>query len=390
MKYTAKGGGFLISIDTSQSSRPLSQPKPYRKTSTTRTICYRYDNTKPEHCLHKGTCTSEPLQLQTRVSTTPNIQVTWQGWTDPIPPGGQAVHASSIESYQITVNEVSGPKDSLQTSTTIEFTKKVSANVNQLILNITSDKPKLYCVTLEVKDVADNVRQARRFFLFDNTSFITSRSDKPFYISSASVGTNYTWQTHHNNICLKWEDHFYNRFYFDNPLLSRIEPDPFGSISGIYEQTTGLLPVSGTPNVYGITQFKFSYALENTTYSTEIEVPNFKGQHICKSLPLKDGDTYRLKIKAVDIANHILSEERNVSIDRSVPHIENIELVKDGYKKLFVHDQVDLSKMRLQFEAYDPHSGIETVEWFFGISDYSGNIDSGAIGVKNINQVSMH
>ena len=390
LKYIAKGGGFLISIDTSQPSRPLSQPKPYRKTSTTRTICYRYDDTKPEHCSQKGTCTSAPLQLQTRVSTTPNIRVTWQGWTDPIPPGGQAIHASLIESYQITVNEVSGPKDSLQTSTTIEFTKKVSANVSQLTLNITSDKPKLYCVTLEVKDVADNVRQARRFFLFDNTSFITSRSDKPFYISSASVGTNYTWQTHHNDICLKWEDHFYNRFYLDNPLLSRIEPDPFGFISGVYEQTTGLLPVSGTPNVYGITQFKFSYALGNTTYSTEMEVPNFKGQHICKSLPLKDGDTYRLKIKAVDIANHILSEERNVSIDRSVPHIENIELVKDGYKKLFVHDQVDLSKMRLQFEAYDPHSGIETVEWFFGISDYSANIDSGAIGVRNIDQVSTH
>ena len=286
------------------------------------------------------------------------------------------------------MNEVSGPKHALQVSTNVKFTKKVSANVSQLTLNLTSNLPKLYSVMLEVKDVADNVRQARRFFLFDNSTFITTRSDKPFLVYSASVGTNYTWQTHHNDICLNWEDHFYNRFYLDNPLLSRIEPDPFGYISGVYEQRTGLLPVSGTPNVYGITQFMFSFALENATFSTESAVPNFEQQRLCKSLSVKDGDTYRLKIRATDIASHTLSEERIIFIDRSVPHIENIELVKDGYKKLFVHDQVDLSKMTLQFEAYDPHSGIKTVEWFFGVSDYSANLDSGAIGVTSIDRVS--
>ena len=330
------------------------------------------------------------MQLQTRISTTPNIRVTWNDWTDPIPPGGQAEHASSIESYQITVNEVSGQKAPIKVDTTTNiFTKKVNTSVNQVILNITADKPRLYCVTLEVKDVADNVRQARRFFLYDNSSFITSRSDMPFYVSSASAGTNYTWQTHHRDTCMNWKNHFFNQFYLDNPLLSRIEPDPFGFVTGVYEQMTGPLPVSGTPNVFGITQFKFSYALENATFSTEETVPNFEKQQLCKSLPLKDGDTYRLKIEAIDIANHTLAEERIVHIDRSVPHIENIELVKDGYKKLFVHDQKDLSKMRLQFEAFDPHSGIETVEWFFGVADYSDSLDSGAIGVKNIDSVSI-
>ena len=287
------------------------------------------------------------------------------------------------------MNEVSGPQDSLQVSTSKAFTKKVNTSVNQLTLNITTNTPKLYCVTLEVKDVADNVRQARRFFLYDNSTFITSRSDKPFYISSASVATNYTWQTNLNEVCIIWVDHFLNRFYFDNPLLSRIKPDPFGFITGVYEQTSGLLPVSGTPNVYGITQFKFSYALGNTTFSPEQDVPNFENQKLCKSIPLKDGDTYHLKIEAVDIASHTLAEKRTVHIDRSVPHIVNIELVKDGYKKLFVHDQKDLSKMRLQFEAFDPHSGIETVEWFFGVADYSGSLDSGAIGVRNIDSVSL-
>ena len=352
-------------------------------------MCYRYDDSKPEHCSEKRACSSEPLQLQRRISTNPNIRVSWNDWTDPIPPGGRAEHASSIESYQITVNEVSGPADSLQVSTSKAFTREVSANVNELTLNITALTPKLYCVTLEVKDVADNVRQARRFFLYDNSTFITSRSDKPFYVSSASDATNYTWQNNHKNICIDFREHFYNRFYLDNPLLSRIEPDPFGFVTGVYEQTTGLLPVSGTLNVYGITEFKFSYALKNANFSTKETVPNFEKQQLCKSFPLKDGDTYRLKIEAIDIAGHTFAEERIVHIDRSVPHIENIELVKDGYKKLFVHDQKDLSKMRLQFEAFDPHSGIETVEWFFGVADYSDSLDSGAIGVMNIDSVSI-
>ena len=99
------------------------------------------------------------------------------------------------------------------------------------------------------------------------------------------------------------------------------------------------------------------------------------------------GDSLALKINAVDIAGNSYNEERAIHIDGSPPVIENIGLVKDGYRQLSVHDHVDLSKMNLEFDAYDPHSGIKTVEWSFGILDYSDVVESGTIVVFSVEQV---
>ena len=389
LKYIVTGGGFLISIDTTSSQLTRSSPVPYQKISSTKTICYHYDETPPLHCLENEECNTEPLQLETRISRTPNIDVTFEGWFDPVPEGGQQADASSIESYQITVNEVSGPRDALKVSPEVMFTRKIPSTGNNMTLNITSDRPALFCVTLEIKDIADNVRQARRFFLYDNTTFISSRSDKPFYINSAAKNTDYLWQNSHGDICLNWTDHFCNRFYHDNPLLSRIEPDPHGLISDIYEQNTGLLPVNGTQNIYGIINFIFSFSINSAPYSDESIVPNFLSQAVCKTFSLSDGDTYNLKITASDITNNTFSDNRTVHIDASVPEIANIGLVKDGVKRLFVHHQTDLSSMDLQFDAFDQHSGLKTIEWFFGESDNMSHIDSGSIGVSKVNQASI-
>jgi hypothetical protein len=43
--------------------------------------------------------------------------------------------------------------------------------------------------------------------------------------------------------------------------------------------------------------------------------------------------------------------------------------MKNGVKSLFVHNDMDLSKMNLSFDALDPHSGILNIDWTFGILD---------------------
>ena len=123
------------------------------------------------------------------------------------------------------------------------------------MLNLTSYNPHLLCITLEVKDVADNVRQCRRFILLDATTFIETHPNQPFQFTSASPETGYTWQTHHTDICLSWKEHFLNKFYFDNILFNGVEADPHGLIIGTYEQISGELSVYGTPNVHGIIKY---------------------------------------------------------------------------------------------------------------------------------------
>ncbi|XP_053381647.1 uncharacterized protein LOC123555884 isoform X2 [Mercenaria mercenaria] len=383
-QYEAYGGGYVKAFDFERTS--IMNPFSYKKTKSYERVCYKYDAARPKHCLISSSCPmnakiSEPLHIKNRIIRSPIIPLEFKGWYDPLPAGGRQEHASGIESFEIRVNEVSNGI----VGTKKLFSKQLKATETSLTLNLSSETPKLYCITLEVKDEADNVQQARRFVLYDNTTFITTRNDKKFTVTSASVQTNYTWQTHHHDICLNWKDHFYNKFYMENNFFKPISSDPNKLIKGLYEQENGQLPVSGTHNLFGITSFNFSWSLNGKSFSPEIVVPDFLNQTYCHRLSMSDGQTYTVNIKAIDILNNTFLENRTVHIDRTVPHINNIGLEKRDEKRLFVHDDTDLSQMRLIFDALDPHSGLLNIQWKFGTSDAGHELGSGAIGIHTIN-----
>ncbi|KAL4218491.1 hypothetical protein ACF0H5_023225 [Mactra antiquata] len=383
--YEASGGGYLKSIDV-MSNNSVSAAIPYRKINKTEQVCYRFDSSKPKHCKQKGSCRKDPLTISYPITSSPIQTVYFEGWFDPIPVGGNAIHASQIESYEIRIYEVN-PSHSTFNDSTVDtnstFSNKTTADVNEMTLNLTSGSPRLYCITLEVTDEAKNPRQARRFILYDNTTFIESRNDKPFIVSSASSQTKFKWQTNHHDICLSWKDHFFNRYYLDNKLLNPIAPEPNGLIQGVYEQFQAPLSVNGTPNVDGITTFMFSWNVNGGPMSKEISVPDFLNQTFCKDLGVKDGELYTIQIRPIDIVGHTYAENRPVGIDSSAPHINNIWLTKDGYHTLFVHDSRDLSKMVLTFDAIDPHSGISSIEYSFGISDGGIDLTTGTLKIDN-------
>lgn len=334
-------------------------------------------------------CQSNPLQLDQRVTLTGIVKATFSGWSDPVPNQNLPFQASGIEHFEVRVSETIPAGDTLKVDTSIYYEEKFASDANtNFNLNLTVSSPKLFCVLFEVKDIADNVRQARRFVLSDSTSYLDVLEDNRFYIKSASMKTDYLWQTHLNDICLTWKERFYNIFYIHNPLLNPIEPDPHGLISGIYEQTDGILSVGGTPNVHGIVKYLVSWSLNGGSFAEPVEVQNFLHQNYCQSFNLEDGQSYTFIITAVDIASHTLSENRTVHIDSSAPHINGIGLIKDGFKGLTVHNDRDLSTMDMYFEALDPHSGILNIEWSFGIEDTREELGSGVLGVKKIIGVS--
>ena len=386
--YEVKGGGFLRTEDSR--SHVVSSAVPYPKQMIKKEICYRYDDAKPEHCLHTKTCTKQPLVLESRITRSSSFHISFSGWTDPVPNGGKQTHASGIQSFEVKVLEVPPSKNNLVVDVTTKpvYLRLVDKTIDSMVIQVNvSDQPVLYCILLEVKDVADNVQQARRFLLYDNTTFIEPMPGKHFRVTSASKDTSFTWQTHHNDVCLDWKDYFYNKFYFDNELLNPIKSDRHGLITGVYDQIDGILPTAGTPNVNGIVEYRFSWALDDNDLSTETRVPNFRNQTYCQHFVLKDGETYKLNIKAIDIANNSYEESRTVHIDRSVPYIENMWLRKGDYKTLFVHNDKDMSKMNLYFEAFDQHSGIRNIDWFFGITDAGSELAQGSVTVGRINKV---
>ena len=57
---------------------------------------------------------------------------------------------------------------------------------------------------------------------------------------------------------MNWKGRFFNNALKQNNFLSAIKPNSGTTMTGHYEQTTGLLPVFGTDNVNGVIKFEVS------------------------------------------------------------------------------------------------------------------------------------
>lgn len=306
----------------------------------------------------------EPLLIMRgRLTRDSSIMIRYRGWIDPFP--NNPDQASGIKSFAITVHEVK----ELDSLTLIMDEKGQSYNASDEEANITLPKePALYGIALEVLDNAGNVKSARRFVMFDNSSEIKMNSLKHLKVDSASPETNYTWQTHRKRSCLSWDDRYYNSYNYRFNLLRKIQKDFHGVYQGIYEQQTGIIPVSGTENVHGITSFYYSWFKENKEMSAEVTIPNFPDQRFCVDLGVKDGETHTVTITSKDLMENSLSENITFYVDASVPDIEEVWLSKDGIRQLFVHNSTDLAQMVFQFKAFDSHSGLYSIEYFLGTS----------------------
>lgn len=117
----------------------------------------------------------------------------------------------------------------------------------------------IYLWALDSTQESPNYRIARRFVLTDNTSSVDIHTEHPIIITSASSKSGLKWQTHLGPVKLDWEKHFYNTWHVHTNLLQPIRSEGNLSITGAFEQETGELPVSGTPNVDGVVDFKYRY-----------------------------------------------------------------------------------------------------------------------------------
>ncbi|XP_069134809.1 uncharacterized protein [Argopecten irradians] len=358
---------------------------PYPKTSTSRELCYWYDGSPPTHCLEHSACGTEPMDMSERILNSLDFTVTFTGWDDLSPVPEDPKFASGIHTYVVNLYEVKeAGHDFLDVGTTavlppVEQTSPVDISIPSDLPN-----PAMYAVVLEVKDIAGNVRQARRFVLFDNSSKVVTRDDRPFYSTTASQDAGYKWQINLEQICYSWTDRFINDKFYHLNLLKPIKADYHGLISGIYEQTTGLLPVSGTENVHGLTRFRYTLSRDDDLIIQETDVPNFTSQMLCISPTLSDGETYRLHLMTEDIMSHSYEESLTIHVDSSEPDIADVWLEKDGYERLFVHNSIDLSEMTLTFKAIDVHSGIHTVDWSLGTVFGGNDIGQGSLSVHRL------
>ena len=241
-------------------------------------------------------------------------------------------------------------------------TYEVSNNENLEIFLPNRSQPSMYAIYLWALDSTQegpNYRIARRFVLVDNTSEVVTNASFPMVITSASEDTDYEWQTVLNYIKVDWKHHFHNSWHMHTNLLLPIRPEKNLTITDHFEQETGELPVSGTPNIDGIVNFQYKF--QRISSHGEVN-QQFKTapEEALEKLTLtefhpEDGDLVHITIKAVDIMNNTFDDNITAKVDSSHPLIEDMYLVKDGYRQVFVHDSTDLSEMDMTFRSYDPH-----------------------------------
>lgn len=215
----------------------------------------------------------------------------------------------------------------------------------------------IYLWALDNTQESSNYRIARRFVLVDNTSSIKIDTNNPIIPTSANNDADLKWQTVLTPIKLDWESHFYNSWHRVENYLLPITPD--GNVSGVFEQETGELPVSGTPNVDGVVNFMYTFArTQGEVNDTQdfTQVPDFLNERLTlHELQIKDGDTVYMKIEAIDIMNKTIVDDLTLFIDSSPPESEMLGLTKDGYTLVYAHNVSDLSAMNMSFISFDVH-----------------------------------
>ncbi|KAK7493739.1 hypothetical protein BaRGS_00015068, partial [Batillaria attramentaria] len=388
----AFSGGFYELQDDHMGARGLHTFTPVNQSKR---VCFTYDMTKPSHCSQSNSqpCNSQPLELSTRLTREPEVTVLVDGWFDPIPPGGTYKSASHIDKYRLEVHGVDENQTSLSVQENARKTYSLEWNANLTArggpYNLTVRLPdegaaRLYAIILEVHDKAGNVNYARRLVLYDNTSTVELKPSASLHVVSANPQSNHQWQTDvARDICLNWTDRFYNSDLYNTNFLMPVKTDTGREIYGDYDQQSGILPITGTDNVIGITKFEVLWSRDGSPRSAAEEIPDVYAEAACVKERLKDGETYDIWVRATDIMDNFREDSVRVSIDHTGPSV-SIEGLRGRFGRdgLYVHNTTDLSSMLLLVHAADPHSGIKTLEWTLGTRDLSVDVGRGAIGVN--------
>ncbi|XP_046356064.2 uncharacterized protein LOC124134978 [Haliotis rufescens] len=384
VQFSTTGGGFFKYQDFD--GHPVGT-QIYSHQSSTKQLCFRYDIGQPVHCskLNTGHCMSQPLELSTRITRTGVFHVKTFGWSDPVPKGGKTDAASGLKYTKIKVLKTEHKGNVIDVIHTplkgldLKYDNKFQLDIPIHLPNANG----LYAVILEVHDTAGNIQNVRRLVLYDNSSKLMIIPSQPLQVVSATKKSSYKWQTNLGPVCVDWKGRYYNDEMRANNPLDPVRPQV--EVSPEYDQTSGTLPISGTPNVDGIVEAKYFVSVDHGAKSHWALVPNFTKQSLCISPKLFDGHSYNISIKIKDIVNSSVEESVRVYIDSTGPDVTNMWLVKDGNKQVYVHDSLDLSTMVLQFDVIDPHSGIQFVEWYLGTKDSSEDLGHGVLPVEKLN-----
>lgn len=391
--YTTAGGYLdVLNLDTSTVARHY-----YRGMPTIGLATFIIDIQGPTHCSLVSSIDCLPgqgiLNLGGEIVEEDLITALWGGWID-VPSG--------ITHYEFRVYPLQLSGDMLiEVDMSLNLTTYEHQNIATLYEDTTilpSEGP--YAFILKTLDLAGNVRLARRLLLFDNTSTVEVDLASPLQFTSAVPETGYQWQNSTNDpLIIRGVGHFYNTNLRTTNYLAPVANSSVGDIDPEFDHPleSGRYPRSGTINAQGIVQVLYNVIVDReggqssqsstqpTDFPYETDDVAIEAVEIVDT-DLTDGDSVTVWFQVTDFRFQSSFDSAVVHIDSTPPALQDLWLEWNGDTGLNLHGTDSLLDLTIQFQTFDVHSGIYSVEW--SIRTRHGNVGYGILQVQNVNESS--
>ncbi|XP_060598180.1 uncharacterized protein LOC132751968 isoform X3 [Ruditapes philippinarum] len=371
-------------------------------------VYFKFDFQAPKHCTEDDIggytftdCVNSTMLHVPEEFTKEPIRVRWKGWTDD--KYGSQMWMYYLELHKLVV------KDATLELTELNPIKPMARNQTLHMGNtshyqtFTPLEPGMYSILLEVRDIANNSRIARRFVLYDKESDVELNQKSPngLHVSSAENHTGFKWQSAGSegeitDIVVNWtgyfmnkaheEGHYNNEIQTFKPQFEDLEDDGIlytrKFVNASLDDMEGERTRDPIANIHGIVKFEYQY-----TRDIGSQIPGAvwtKVEPISETTTIREqmssGDQLKIRVRAYDVLGNTKMDSTIVTTDFTKPITSSADdnttthIVQNTNVKPFNYSS------SVFLEAYDTESGVR---------DIGVNITIMMQGVSNISVSKM-
>ncbi|XP_071123148.1 uncharacterized protein [Mytilus edulis] len=354
-EVSSTNGGY---VDVANRENGITTRYYYQGQTLTRTFEYHWDVVNPYHCsVSAGKSCTHFISIPTDITNNPIMTFSWDGWSDDL---------AGILYYEYQVFDLD--KDGTQlVDGRVPVANAGNKPINDTLQDtFTVTTAGVYSIHLSVFDKAGNHKTGRGIFFFDDIS-VVDKTGEETKCATASKDTLYEWVVQDTNtVQIVWPDRFINVRHLNNGWLYGVQTfAPHPDIS-LYEDLYGNRTNAAIKNKRGIVDFKVSFEVHDPSLkdsrplTSVIEIYN---QYEYLTLNWADGDRLTVTVKALDVIHESKNDTITVYRDATPPIIQNLWLTLGDRLNVTVHRIEEFTKMTIEWEAFDLHSGLDSVNW---------------------------